>query len=60
MLRRRNRSYNGKPVALLLSGEDEDDIQRLVLACSPKLQAIIQTAEQEIGTIIDPKNWTTR
>ena len=50
MLRRRNRSYNGKPVALLISAEDEDEIERLVSAYSPKLQAIIQTAEQEIRT----------
>ncbi|MCL5997706.1 MAG: type II toxin-antitoxin system Phd/YefM family antitoxin [Chloroflexi bacterium] len=39
---------NGKPVAVLLSVEDEEEIERLVLTYSPKFQAIIQTAEQEI------------
>jgi prevent-host-death family protein len=39
---------NGKPVALLLSVEDEEEIERLVLAYSPKFQNIIQRAEKEI------------
>jgi prevent-host-death family protein len=39
---------NGKPVALLLSVEDEEEIERMVLAYSPKFQNIIQRAEKEI------------
>ena len=39
---------NGKPVAMLLSVQDEDEIERLILAYSPKFQSILQTAEQQI------------
>jgi prevent-host-death family protein len=39
---------NGKPVALLLSMKDEEEIERMVLAYSPKFQRIIQLAEQQI------------
>ena len=39
---------NGKPVAILLSVKDEAEIERMVLAYSPKFQGILQTAEQQI------------
>jgi prevent-host-death family protein len=39
---------NGKPVAILLSITDEDEIERLVLAYSPKFQSILDVAEQQI------------
>ena len=39
---------NGKPVAVLLSVQDEDEIERLILAYSPKFQRILHTAEQQI------------
>lgn len=39
---------NGKPVALLLAVHDEDKIERMVLAYSPKFQSILQTAEKQI------------
>ncbi len=39
---------NGKPVAVLLSVQDEDEIERLLMAYSPKLQRILQAAEQQI------------
>jgi prevent-host-death family protein len=39
---------NGKPVAVLLSLQDEDEIERMILAYSPKFQQILQTAEQQI------------
>jgi prevent-host-death family protein len=39
---------NGKPVALLLAVHDEDEIERMVLAYSPKFQSILQTAEKQI------------
>ena len=39
---------NGKPVAVLLSVQDEEEIERLLLAYSPKLQGILQVAEKQI------------
>ena len=39
---------NGKPVALLLGVHDEDEIERMVLAYSPKFQSILRTAEKQI------------
>lgn len=39
---------NGKPVAVLLSMEVEDEIERLILAYSPKFQGILQMARQQI------------
>ena len=39
---------NGKPVALLLAVQDEDEIERMILAYSPKFQNILQTAEKQI------------
>lgn len=39
---------NGRPVAMLLSVTDEDEIERMLLAYSPKFQAILEVAEQQI------------
>jgi len=39
---------NGKPVAMLLSISDEDEIERMVLAYSPKFQSLLDIAEQQI------------
>jgi len=39
---------NGRPVAVLLSIQDEDEIERMILAYSPKFQNILEIAEQEI------------
>ena len=39
---------NGKPVAVLLSIKDEDEIERLILAYSPKFQALLRAARQQI------------
>ncbi|MGB8214109.1 MAG: type II toxin-antitoxin system Phd/YefM family antitoxin [Anaerolineales bacterium] len=39
---------NGKPVAVLLSITDEDEIERMVLAHSPKFQSLLDAAEQQI------------
>ncbi len=41
---------NGKPVAVLLAMQDEDEIERMILAYSPKFQRILQTAERQIRT----------
>ena len=39
---------NGRPVAMLLSVTDEDEIERMLLAHSPKFQSILDVAEQQI------------
>lgn len=39
---------NGRPVAALLSVRDDDDLERLVLAHSPRLQALLETSRQQI------------
>jgi prevent-host-death family protein len=39
---------NGKPVAMLVSVKDEEEIERLILAYSPKFQGILQAAERQI------------
>jgi len=39
---------NGKPVALLLSITDEDEIERMLLAYSPKFRSIVEVAERQI------------
>jgi prevent-host-death family protein len=39
---------NGRPVAMLLSITDEDEIERMVLAHSPKFQSILELAEEQI------------
>jgi prevent-host-death family protein len=37
---------NGKPVAVLVPSGDEDDLERLMIAHSPKVQAILEAARQ--------------
>jgi len=39
---------NGRPAAVLLSVEDEDELDRLTMAYSPKLQKILTLARQQI------------
>lgn len=39
---------NGKPVAVLLSMQDEEELERLLMAYSPKLQRILQAAEKQV------------
>jgi prevent-host-death family protein len=39
---------NGKPTAVLLSVDDEDEIERLTLAYSPKFQKMLNLARQQI------------
>ena len=41
---------NGKPVAVLLAVTDEDELERLVLAHSPKFQAILEKSRRQIET----------
>jgi hypothetical protein len=39
---------NGKPVAVMLGITDEDEIERLILAYSPKFQAMLDAAASRI------------
>jgi PHD/YefM family antitoxin component YafN of YafNO toxin-antitoxin module len=39
---------NGKPVAVLLSVVDEDELERLILAHSPKFQTILNKGRAQI------------
>ena len=39
---------NGKPTAVLLNVEDEDELEGLVLAYSPKFRALLQAARDEV------------
>jgi prevent-host-death family protein len=39
---------HGKPVAILLSIDDEDELERLVLAYTPKFQGILEAAREQI------------
>ncbi len=39
---------NGKAVAVLLAVTDDDELEGLVLAYSPKFRAILETSERQI------------
>jgi hypothetical protein len=39
---------NGKPAAVLLAVSDDDELERLMMAHSPRLQAILEAARQRI------------
>src|SRR6266540_2289705 len=39
---------NGKPVAVLLAVTDEDELERLVLAHSPRFQALLDKSRRQI------------
>ena len=39
---------NGKPVGVLLAVDDEEELERLVLAYSPQLRTILDAARQRI------------
>jgi len=39
---------NGKPVAVLLAPQDNDDLERLLLARNPRFQALVAQAEESI------------
>ena len=41
---------NGKPVGVLLHMENEEEIERLLLAYSPQLQKILASARNQIQT----------
>ncbi|PYQ63000.1 MAG: type II toxin-antitoxin system Phd/YefM family antitoxin [Acidobacteria bacterium] len=39
---------NGRPVAALLAVRNDEELERLVLAHSPRLQSILKTSRQQI------------
>lgn len=39
---------NGRPVAMLLAVSNEDELERLILAHSPRFRAILDAAERRI------------
>jgi len=39
---------NGQPVAVIVGVQDEDEIERLLMAYSPRLQAILDTSRKQI------------
>ena len=39
---------NGRPAGVLLVTDDDEEIERLVLAYSPRLQAILNVSREEI------------
>ena len=39
---------NGKPVAVIVGVQDEDEIERLLMAYSPRLQAILEASRKQI------------
>ena len=40
---------NGKPAAVLLSMKDQEELEGLILAYSPKFQRILRAAQQQIN-----------
>jgi len=39
---------NGRPVAIMMGISDEDDLERVMLAVSPKFQTLLDKAEKRI------------
>ena len=39
---------HGRPVAVIMGISDEDDLERIMLAISPKFQALLDEAERRI------------
>ncbi len=51
---------NGRPVAVMMGISDEDDLERVLLAVSPKFQALLDKIEkriQETGGISHDDIW---
>ena len=39
---------NGRPVAVIVGAQDEDEIERLLMAYSPRLQAILAASRKQV------------
>jgi prevent-host-death family protein len=52
---------NGRPVAIMLGISDQDDLERIMLAISPKFQAFLDEVErriQETGGMDHDEVWS--
>lgn len=52
---------NGRPVAVIVGVQDEDEIERLLMAYSPRLQAILATSRRQISegdVVSEDELWT--
>ncbi|MGH9320151.1 MAG: type II toxin-antitoxin system Phd/YefM family antitoxin [Vicinamibacteria bacterium] len=53
---------NGRPVAVIVSAQDEDELERLILAHTPALRSLLQAAEKRIvrtGGLPHDEFWNT-
>jgi len=51
---------NGRPVAIMMGISDQDDLERILLAASPRFQALLDEAErriQETGGVSHDAVW---
>lgn len=50
---------NGKPVAVIVSVQDEDEAERLLMAYSPRVQAIVEESRKQIreGDVLSHKDF---
>ena len=51
---------NGKPVAVLISMEDEEELERIILAYSPRFQGLLEKSRNQIqdrGGISPQDSW---
>jgi prevent-host-death family protein len=39
---------NGRPVAVIVGVQDDDEIERLIMAYSPRLQAVLEASRKQI------------
>ena len=40
---------NGKPVAIMIAPQDEDDLERLIVAHSPRIQAVLEKSRKSLA-----------
>jgi prevent-host-death family protein len=52
---------NGRPVAVIVGIHDEDEIERLLMAYSPRLQAIVAASRKQIreGDVLNHEEFWT-
>jgi prevent-host-death family protein len=51
---------NGKPVAVIVGVQDDDEIERLLMAYSPRLQAILAESRKQVSegdVLTDDEFW---
>jgi prevent-host-death family protein len=50
---------NGKPVAVIVGVQDEDEMERLLMAYCPRLQAIVEASRKQIreGEVLSHKEF---